>query len=294
MTSQDFPSSFTGLREWSRNAGVAVSDAERRYAQYLILRAMSSNHFLRNELVFKGGNALEFVYMPNRSTTDLDFSFITTGQDAEELQKRSESELAAALIQSNDGFGTVLRLQGMKKNPPRPDAKFPTFTARVGYALPEQQRQRDRLIAGEPGANVIPVEMTLNEIVCEWSVFELGREGFPLNVSSVNDIISEKLRAILQQPVRNRYRSQDVIDIAGLMKSDSVQIDPSRISRFLTEKSNARYIDVNRSGFLDPEVRHRSAEQYVDLEQTTRYTFIPFDEAWAMVMELVDQLDIPD
>src|SRR5699024_5368637 len=119
MSDVNFPVRYTEIREWARKEGVTVADAERRYGQYLILQAISRNNFLRRELAFKGGNALEFVYLPNRSTTDLDFSFVTGGQESAPLLQKSETELSTALLQSNDGFGTVFRLQSMKQNPPR-------------------------------------------------------------------------------------------------------------------------------------------------------------------------------
>lgn len=294
MSNMDFPIRYTEVREWARQQGVTIADAERRYAQYLILQAISRNLFLRNELAFKGGNALEFVYLPNRSTTDLDFSFLTVGQDSQALLVASGHELGNSLLQVNDGFGTVLRLQSIKQNPPRPDAKFPTFTARIGFAMPDQHRQRDRLLAGEPSANVVPVEMTLNEIVCEWSDTRIGRSDINLNVSSINDIIAEKLRAILQQAPRNRYRSQDILDIATLFSTGGLDISPASVSEFLLRKSAARDVTVTRSAFHDPEIRRRSSELYDELRKTTRHTFIPFDDAWATVMDLVSQLDIPD
>lgn len=293
MSNVDFPVRYTEVREWARNAGVSVADAERRYCQYLILHSISRNSFLRSELAFKGGNALEFVYLPNRSTTDLDFSFLTGGMDSEPLRQKSEAELSTALILSNDGFGTVLRLQSMKQNPPRPEAKFPTFTARVGFATPDQHRQRDRLLAGGSSANVIPVEMTLNEIVCEWRNTSIGRSNIDLNVSSINDIVAEKLRAILQQTTRNRFRSQDVLDIASISLASNLQIDHHKVATFLLQKSSARNVVVSRARFREPELRLRSAKQYQDLADTTRHTFIPFDDAWEIVMDLVDQLDIP-
>lgn len=65
------------------------------------------------------------------------------------------------------------------------------------------------------------------------------------------------------------------------------------MSDFLIRKSEARDIFPTKSGFSDPEIRSRSADAYDDLADTTRHTFIPFDEAWDIVMDLVNQLDIP-
>lgn len=51
-----------------------VNEGRVRFAQYAILRAIAYSDRLSRILVFKGGNALDFVWHPNRSTQDLDFS----------------------------------------------------------------------------------------------------------------------------------------------------------------------------------------------------------------------------
>ena len=53
---------------------MGMSEARRRFAQYAVLRAIASLARLSELLVFKGGDALDFGWSPNRSTIDLDFS----------------------------------------------------------------------------------------------------------------------------------------------------------------------------------------------------------------------------
>ena len=53
---------------------MGMSEARQRFAQYAVLRAVASPARLSELLVFKGGDALDFVWSPNRSTIDLDFS----------------------------------------------------------------------------------------------------------------------------------------------------------------------------------------------------------------------------
>ncbi len=62
------------LGEWAETNGVSVDEARRRFAQYGALCGITLVPALRTGLVFKGGNALDFVWRPNRSTIDLDFS----------------------------------------------------------------------------------------------------------------------------------------------------------------------------------------------------------------------------
>ncbi|MCO5216060.1 MAG: nucleotidyl transferase AbiEii/AbiGii toxin family protein [Thermomicrobiales bacterium] len=290
----DFPTLFTDIEAWSKVEGVTRTEAGRRYAQYLILGAVARSTELRRSLVFKGGNALEFVYLPNRSTTDLDFSFIDSVSDTDELTHYAHALLDMALRNTIDQHGTILRLQSFKKNPPRPDATFVTLAGKVAYALPDQPLQQNRLLTGEPGANVIPVEMSMNEVVCAWNLTPIGDQGVVLNTSSIDDIVAEKLRAILQQTSRNRYRSQDVIDIASIIRDGTLEIDRRKIAEFLLRKSAARGVPATMAAFRDPDLERRSEANYDALRDTVRHTFIPFDEAWETVMNLVDSLDIPD
>ncbi len=77
-----YPKSFVGLATWARSNGVTVEEARQRYAQFVVLCDIASVGSLRDHLVFKGGNALDFVLQPNRSTIDLDFSLdMMTGAD---------------------------------------------------------------------------------------------------------------------------------------------------------------------------------------------------------------------
>ena len=81
------------------------SEARIRFAQYGILRAISLSRELSRLLVFKGGNALDFIWQPNRSTSDLDFS-IDMAQDAsnidvETLRALFDGALTAAFRDAN-------------------------------------------------------------------------------------------------------------------------------------------------------------------------------------------------
>jgi tRNA-dihydrouridine synthase len=60
------------------------------------------------------------------------------------------------------------------------------------------------------------------------------------------------------------------------------------------QKSAARDVSVSRAAFRNPEIAVRSATSYAALEATTRVSFIPFDEALAIVLAFVDEMDIPE
>lgn len=292
--SDRYPVSHSDIQTWARIEEISLAEAGRKFAQYLLLVGISENPYFNQNLVFKGGNALEFVYEPNRSTTDLDFSFIETTSDLPALIRSIETQINISLQFARAEHNTVMRLQSVRQNPPRPDALFPTITSRIAYAFPDQPLQQQRLLAGESGANVIPVEMSVNETVCAWHEVSITGARHALRVATLEDIVAEKLRAILQQTIRNRYREQDVLDIAILVSQHDQSIDTAKVSDFLIQKCSAKNIAVTREMFHHPALRDQSASNYNALADTVRHTFIPFDEAWAIVMSLVDSLDIPE
>jgi len=129
--------------------------------------------------------------------------------------------------------------------------------------------------------------VSLNEGVCEDEPIDTAGVH-PLRVSSCEDIVAEKLRSLLQQPVRNRYRRQDLLDIAATCRRRS--LDTVKVADFLRRKAAARDIAVSRSAFRDPEVKRRAAQDYDGLASTTRALFVPLEEAWVALLALIDAL----
>lgn len=284
------PTDFAELRHWATEARITVAEARVRFAQYAVLRGIASYRPLREALVFKGGNALDFVWQPNRSTRDLDFSVDATRLRGTMDRARLAALLADALAISTRALGVSLRVHGVAQQPPGADKTFVTYTARVGYALPDELALRDRLNAGLPSTQVVPLDISLNEPICadeEIAIDTIRR----LRVSTVDDIVAEKLRALLQQRLRNRERSQDLLDLAFLIR-ERPELGLERIAAFLLIKAVAREVPVSRRAFHDPELAVRARRSYALLEQTTRVAFIPFDEALTILWGFTDRLPI--
>ena len=288
-----YPMRFLDVETWSRENGVARDEASRRFIQYVVLAAFARSRTLRESLVFKGGNALDFVWQPNRSTLDLDFSIVHDELlfrvDTEDIRRHVGRAVEAFQQQS----GVLLRVQSVRQRPPGPNRAFPTFLVRVGYALPDQGALRRRMMDGRMSPHVVDIEISANEAIGGFTSVQIDPTMPPLRVSTIEDIIAEKLRALLQQPIRNRERRQDVLDVAVLVRLHP-EIEREEVGRFLVLKCEARDIHARKSSFLDPEVRRRAAIDYDALESTTRVLFIPFDEAWEALVAFVDELSIPD
>lgn len=283
-----YPTSFADIGRWAAENGVPVGEAKFRFAQYGVLRAIASSKALSGLLVFKGGNALDFVWQPNRSTRDLDFSARESNLGAEQIRDL----LAASLGRAARETGVAYQVQRVRQNPPGANKTFITYDITVGYALPDDQRSRQKIERGESVSQVVPVEISLNEPIC--AVVEVDIEGaHPLQVSSLEDIVAEKLRALLQQLIRNRSRCQDLLDIAVNLRKHP-ELNHAQVAEYLLRKAAARDVPVSREAFRREEIRERAAVGYEELAATTRNIFIPFPEAYAEVMAFVERLDLPE
>ncbi|WP_225412551.1 nucleotidyl transferase AbiEii/AbiGii toxin family protein [Stigmatella hybrida] len=283
-----YPSVFQEIPAWAERHSLSVTEARGRFTQYAVLRAIAGSRILSRILVFKGGNALDFVWHPNRSTKDLDFSSTDPSLDEAQLRKH----LTQGLEQVQRVLGVAFRVQKVERQPPGAEKTFVTYAVTIGYALPDEPRNQERIAKGQPCPNIIPLDISLNEPICDTQDIDVQGVNL-LRVSTVNDIVAEKLRALLQQPIRNRNRRQDLLDIAVLLRSD-VDLDTARVSEYLKRKAEAREVRVSRAAFNHAEVKNRALVDYDALKGSTRASFIPFEKAFQQLLAFVGKLDIPD
>ncbi|MHB8577966.1 MAG: nucleotidyl transferase AbiEii/AbiGii toxin family protein [Dehalococcoidia bacterium] len=287
-----YPLQFDSLPMWAQEYGLSAAEARERFAQGAALRVIANSRELTALLVFKGGNALDFVWLPNRSTKDLDFSVLDADAGGDITESRLQALIAAAFTDSAAAVEATFKLQRLRRNPPGPARAFATYQMSIGYALPDQPALIVRLERGLTSPHVVIVEVSVNEIVCGAAPVDVGAAN-KLRVSTIEDIVAEKLRALLQQPVRNRKRPQDLLDIASILAS-GLPLDRRLVAEFMARKSEAREVSVSRAAFRAPELIERTRAGYDDLRQSTRVCFIAFDEALAALLAFIDSLDIPE
>ena len=260
-----------------------------------LLDAVSRDDRLRQDYVLKGGNALRFAFAGVRASVDIDLTSVETHPD----QPSAESEAALdafcerldralRLAAPDHGFVTMA-VQGRRVLPPKKDPRsFPSFQVRVGYS-----RRPDRT---PPFADVVALDVTLNDVVCESEHVAVG--SVDLHVSSLDDIIAEKLRALLQQVPRNRNRPSDVFDVWYYATRARALIDAGSVGRYLVEKSEGKdgLGPVTSASFHDPEVRARAGVGYDALEPRLQRgaSLPPFDRAFDRVLAFVDELGLPE
>lgn len=290
--SQRFPSSFAILSKWSADNDIPLIEGRRRFAQFAVLSSISSVNELRDLLIFKGGNALDFIWNPNRSTIDLDFSTHHDPRGNKQWFKQLRKQFDLGLRQADGLYGVKATIQNWKRYPRESEIGFAAISGTVGYALPDEQALRQRMGLGRPSNQVIPVDISINDPICAYTKLTLT-PGRHIQVAVLEDIVAEKLRALLQQPIRNRYRGQDVLDLAVVLQSNQI-LNFHQVREYLMAKSTARGIALTNGAFRNEEIRVRALQGYEDLEGTSRNTFVPFDAAFEAILSLVEYLELPD
>ena len=227
------------------------------------------------------------MWQPNRSTRDLDFSSRDANLTVEQIREFFEPSLQRV----STATGTLYRIQRLEQQPPGAGRSFITFDLSVGYALPDDPRNQQLVRNGLRSLANIPVDISLNEPICATQDVDMGSAN-ALQVSTQEDIVAEKLRALLQQVPRNRMRPQDVLDIAVGLR-DGAHLRPEIVSVFLLQKAASRNIEVSLQQFLAEELWQRAELGYAELERTTRTTFIPFGEAKEIVLAFLRVLPLP-
>lgn len=285
------PWALRDIETWCEQTATPPHEGRRRFVEFVVLDCVGASSLFGPGLVLKGGNALRFVYGSPRSTLDLDFTAYADRIRDEEKSLRED--LDGALRRAQIRYGVKARCQRVKRDPRRDDATRPTYSVNVGYQFPTDRYFHN--FDKQDVSTVVPLQISLYDLVCEALRHRLIDESpTSILVCSLEDILAEKLRSLLQQPLRGRHRSQDVYDIARYFMARGSSLDRDKIAHYLHQKAGIRDVHVTRSAF-DDDVRNMAAVEYdTRVREQAGEHFIPFGGAWATVITLVDSLSLPE
>ena len=187
-----------------------------REAVHIILNGIGHSQNLSAKMVMKGGLLLAIRYDSSRYTRDLDFS--TTEQYAAESVEALLGELREGLVAAENrlSYDTLCRLQSCDIQPKGENKTRQSLKLKIGFAKRSNARQMARLMAGN-SSNVVEIDYSFNEAVFDVEVLELDG-GATIHSYTFNNVLAEKMRSLLQQPIRKRERQQDVYDIWLLLE----------------------------------------------------------------------------
>ncbi|MYD95166.1 MAG: nucleotidyl transferase AbiEii/AbiGii toxin family protein [Chloroflexi bacterium] len=284
----------TRLEEARRRLGVAWYVLERDYLLSWVLAGIASVPGLQSTLAFKGGTALKKCYFGDyRFSEDLDFSALEGAPTGDELLSLV-GEACEAGERLLDEYAPIrLTYERYVEGEPHPGGQE-SFNIRARF--PWQRDPQTR----------VKVEVTMDEPLL-WPVGErrvIHDYEEPLGAAvlaySLEEVVAEKLRAILQQAaIRSergwsRSRARDYYDLWRVLGSYGDRMDLANFDALLREKCAARAVsfDGHEDFLRDDALAHVESTWQQSLGPLVRGLppfYIVIDELRARVATLLRQ-----
>lgn len=232
-----------------------------RQAVHLILRAIATSEVLSPFMIMKGGILLAIRYHSSRFTKDVDFSTTTPIQQVDIPLLLQKFENSLHPISATNEYGLALSLQSHKIKPPNsPAVSFPTLQLKVGYANRLNAGEMRKIQLGQ-APRTIQIDYSFNEWVSETEAQAV--DGGILNMYAYHDLIAEKIRSTLQQPIRDRSRFQDIYDLFLLLAGTTPTAeDKQAVLDKLHLASLDRGVPIFKLAMRQPEVIEYSQREY--------------------------------
>jgi len=230
------------LQQAREEFGIPWEVLERDYLLSWLLAGIGQVDILRKLIVFKGGTALKKCYFGDyRFSEDLDFSGlegVPTGSSLEqEINKACDATVALL-----DSYTPVeLTCHRYTEKEPHPGGQE-AFTIRARF--PWHRKPHTRVM----------VEITLDEPVLKSISSRKIMHGYgetldaKIQVYALEEIVAEKLRAILQHQLKlkergwSRSRARDYYDLWRVLGAYRHQMDLSDLPALLQKKCSVRKV----------------------------------------------------
>jgi len=224
-------------------------------------------------------------------TRDIDFSTERAYGDFDSEKFRRDMDRGLLTAIDSLPYGLACRVQSWEVRPPKPDATFQTLIARIGYA-PRIDTRRMRRFQGPHGSlTKLDLEISFNERLYAIEMIGDGNvDAIP--AYALTELVGEKFRAILQQPIRNRIRRQDSLDIYLLLHRPELHSTVAKIQvlQILKIKCESRNTLASRESMRDIEVRRCSQKEYPKLADEIDFELPDFDMVFDAVTHYYESL----
>lgn len=274
------------IEDWVKTS--PSNQQEFRKVVHILIKAISISDYLKPMMVMKGGMLLGLRYKSGRYTKDIDFSTQKTFTEFNE--KLFKEELNNALLDADQelSYGIECRIQKMKHQPRIKEGEedhrsTPSLVITIGYASRSSAEHKKLLRSQSP--KTVKIDYSFNEFIPHPE--ELKIEGEDLTVYGIIDLVSEKIRSILQQIPRDRSRRQDIYDLnflirlnEGFNKEEQLLILESLKNK---SKNRLQASDINQKALDNPEIYKRSKSEYHTLESEIDGELPDFDESFDLV-----------
>ncbi len=233
---------YMRLQAVRKTRGVPWEVLERDYLLSWILAGIAQVEVLRDNLVFKGGTALKKCWFGDyRFSEDLDFTGISGVPQGQKLEDAVKESCKAAMLLLDEYAPVQIACERYTEKSPHPDGQE-AFTIRARFPWHNDMHTRVR------------VEVSVDEEVIRFAPWRpvIHEYDEPLDVRvrvySLEEIVAEKLRAILQHIKKleergwSRSRARDYYDLWRIFKAYGAQLSLSDFVPFLQKKCAVRNV----------------------------------------------------
>lgn len=230
------------LQQIRKQSGITWDILERDYVLSWILAGINRIESISQSLVFKGGTALKKCYFGDyRFSEDLDFSAVGNFPTGQAMEQSIQSACKEAVKMINQYAPVEIECQRYLEKQPHPSGQE-AFSIRA--RLPWHRQLQTRVI----------VEISIDEPILKPYEYRKIIHNYdePLDASimtySLEEIIAEKLRAILQHNQRlqergwSRSRARDYYDLWKIFSKFKNHINMSDFTEFLNKKCSVRNV----------------------------------------------------
>ncbi len=228
--------------------GVAWSVLEKDYILSWVLWGLSEVETLNKTLVFKGETALKKVYFEDyRFSEDLDFTALEGSPSGFSL----ETSIALACTKAQ---------KAMEELMPDPVLEYERYTERTPHPEGQEAFAIRAKLPWHRSLHVnVMVEITRSEKMVtqpEWRQLShpyFEDLDFQIQCYSIEEIVAEKLRAILQNTKKlhergwARSRARDYYDIWCILSAYQGHFEDIRLAQILDEKCVGKGVNYNSS-----------------------------------------------
>ncbi len=234
------------LEDVRKASGLPWEIIEKDYILSWVLAGIAANKSLKDILIFKGGTALKKCYFGDyRFSEDLDFSVKNNilAENIVEQEINKSCNIAMALVQEYSPLELKVEKYTEKENHPN---KQEAFTVRGKFPWHRHFLPK------------VKIEVTTNELVLIKPEMRSIIHGYQEDISeeiyvySLEEIISEKLRAILQHLIKleqrgwTRSRARDYYDLWRIFNAYNEHLNVKIIPSIFLKK--CEFKDIGFSG----------------------------------------------
>lgn len=269
----------TEIRTLAAQAKIDPGIIEKDYALSKVLQALAQIDSFNRHLLFKGGTALKKFYFPEwRFSEDLDFT-----SQVKLKPKDIQSIFKQTVDQVGRLFGLSMRIVEYSQYP-RSGDDIVSAQLKLGYDGPLRKSSGQK--------NNVRVDIAFEEIIITEPVTRKLLSGYSddieteLRLYSLEEIISEKLRSILQ-----RGKSRDYYDVWLLLKDNGREFDHPRTKAVLNQKCVFKGIEQPQIENFFATDQLAEAERFWERGLAHQLTGLtPFAEVITQLKPLVDKL----